>query len=268
MRMCAVAGLVAAVCLTASVQGAADGAGQPPFDEWLRHLRAEAGQRGISETVLAQALDGLTPLPIVVTRDQTQSEFTQTIGHYLRRRLTKPMVRHGREALTRHRALLKRVQGRYGVDPAVLVAIWGLESNFGRFSGVRPTIAALATLAYEPRRASLFREELFQALAILDAGDIELTRMKGSWAGAMGQPQFMPSSYARYAVDFDGDDRRDIWTSPADVFASMANYLASHDWKKGERWGRRVVVPARARAARRCRHDIAGGGLPGRAPAQ
>ena len=136
--------------------------------------------------------------------------------------------------LTRHRTLLHRVEPEYGVHPPILVAVWGLESNFGRFAGVRPTIPALVTLAYDPRRGSMFRNELFNALEILNRGDIELERLKGSWAGALGQPQFMPSSYLLYAQDFDGDGRRDIWTSQADVFASIAYYLQKHGWTAGE----------------------------------
>jgi membrane-bound lytic murein transglycosylase B len=143
----------------------------------------------------------------------------------------------------RHAALLARVSRRYGVSPAVVVAVWGLESNFGRFSGVRPTIATLATLAYDNRRAAMFRAELIDALRILDRGDIGLDRLKGSWAGAMGQPQFMPSSYLKYAQDFDEDGRRDIWASPPDVFASIANFLKQSGWVTGKTWGRAVVLP-------------------------
>ena len=126
---------------------------------------------------------------------------------------------------------------------SILVSVWGLESNFGRFAGVRPTVPVLATLAYDGRRAALFRGELLNALRILDRGDIELERLKGSWAGAMGQPQFLPSSYLKFAQDFDGDGRRDIWTSLPDVLASIANYMASNGWVHGESWGRRVKLP-------------------------
>jgi membrane-bound lytic murein transglycosylase B len=214
------------------------------FEEWLQGVKAEARTRGISEAVVARALDGLEPLPVVVERDRTQAEFVLALDHYLKRRVSAQTVRTGRRAFDRNRALLRRVQSRYGVDAATIVSIWGLESSFGRFSGVRPTVAALATLAYEPRRASLFREELFQALEIVDRGDIELAQLKGSWAGAMGQPQFLPSSFLRYAVDFNGDGRKDIWKSPPDVFGSIANYLKAHGWTDGQRWGRRVTVPA------------------------
>jgi peptidoglycan lytic transglycosylase B len=133
------------------------------------------------------------------------------------------------------------------VPPEILVSVWGLESNFGRFSGVRPTIAALATLAWDPRRSSLFRRELMNALEILNRGDVELADLRGSWAGAMGQVQFMPSSYLKYAEDFDGDGRRDIWSTPADIFASIGNYLKGYGWIDGQRWGLEVDVPADAR---------------------
>jgi membrane-bound lytic murein transglycosylase B len=141
------------------------------------------------------------------------------------------------------------VSKRYGVAPQILVAVWGLESNFGRFAGVRPTIPTLATLAYDPRRSALFRAELFNALEILNRGDIELTRLKGSWAGALGQPQFLPSSYLQYAQDFDDDGRRDIWASMPDVFASIAYYLQQHGWTDGVRWGREVRITPAARDA-------------------
>jgi membrane-bound lytic murein transglycosylase B len=146
--------------------------------------------------------------------------------------------------MARHRRTLDDVSARYGIPVPVLVAVWGLESNFGRVTGTYPTIQALATLAYDPRRSRLFRAELLDALAILDQGHITLDDMTGSWAGAMGQPQFMPSSYLRHAVDFDGDGRADIWKSEPDVFASMANYLDAAGWATGERWGREVRVSA------------------------
>jgi membrane-bound lytic murein transglycosylase B len=135
-----------------------------------------------------------------------------------------------------------RVAAQYGVPTRIIAGIWGIESNFGGFSGVRPTIGALTTLAWDPRRAEFFRAELFDALEILNRGDIEMSRLKGSWAGAMGQPQFMPSSYLEYAQDFDGDGRRDIWNSPADIFASIANYLRGHGWVAGSNWGREVKM--------------------------
>jgi membrane-bound lytic murein transglycosylase B len=158
------------------------------------------------------------------------------------RRLTRSFVRSGTQMTTRHRPLLKEIAAKYGVPARIVIAVWGLESNYGRFSGVRPTIQALATLAWEGRRGAFFRGELMNALEIVDKGYIDLDALRGSWAGAMGQPQFMPSSYLTHAVDFDGDGRADIWTSLPDVFASMANYLKNSGWQAGERWGREVRV--------------------------
>ncbi len=215
----------------------------PPFDVWLVDLRTEAEARGIKPDILDRALAGVAPVRQILERDRTQAEFALDLDAYLKRRLTPATVRMARQMDTRHRALTGRVGSAYGVDPRLLIAIWGLESNFGRFAGVRPTVPTLATLAYDPRRGTMFRNELLSALEILNRGDIELERLRGSWAGALGQPQFMPSSYLRYAQDFDGDGRRDIWTSLPDVFASIAFYLQEHGWKKGERWGREVVVP-------------------------
>src|SRR5438874_3635609 len=169
-----------------------------------------------------------------------------SLEHYIGRRLTPKFVEAGRESVTRHRKLLDEIGDRYGVPPHIIAAVWGLESNYGRFSGVRPTIAALATLAWDPRRSSFFRGELFNALDIVNRGDIDLDRLRGSWAGAMGQVQFMPSSYLKYAEDFDGDGRRDIWSTPADVFASIANYLKGHGWAPGGSWGREVTLSPEA----------------------
>lgn len=219
----------------------------PPFDAWLTELRAEALARGIREEIVDKALDGLEPVERILERDRTQAEFVLDLDQYLARRLTRATIRLAGRMYEKHRALLAAVGRKYAVQPRVVVAIWGLESNFGRFAGVRPTIPTLATLAYDPRRSSLFRSELFSALEILDNGDIELQRLKGSWAGALGQPQFMPSSYLRFAQDFDGDGRKDIWASQADVFASIAYYLQQHGWTEGERWGREVRVPQAVR---------------------
>ena len=217
---------------------------QLTFQEWLVALRAEALHRGISEATLDRALTGLEPLPIVVERDRSQAELVLTLEQYLKRRLTASTIRTARKMAKTHAALLKKVGAAYGVPPGIIVAIWGLESNYGRFSGVRPTIATLATLAYDPRRSAMFREELFDALAILDKGDIDIDSMRGSWAGALGQPQFMPSSFLQFAQDFDGDGRRDIWKSTPDVFASIANYLKAHGWNPTQAVAREVRVPA------------------------
>lgn len=214
----------------------------PPFGEWLVELRAEAEGRGISKDLLDRALNDLQPVEQILDRDRTQAEFTLDLEAYLKRRLTPQMIRLARQMHTKHRTVLKKVEKAYGVPSQIVVSVWGLESNFGRFAGVRPTIPALATLAYDPRRSVMFRQELFTALEIVDRGDIELEKLKGSWAGALGQPQFMPTSYAEYAQDFDGDRRKDIWTSLPDVFASIAYYLQRHGWEPGFRWGREVKV--------------------------
>ena len=206
-------------------------------------MRSEALARGIREEIVDEALAGIDePLPVVIERDRTQAETVLPLETYISRQLTAERIKTGREMLAEHAALLEQIAERYGVPPPVVVGVWGMESNFGRFSGVRPTVAALATLAWDPRRSALFRRELFDALEILNRGDIELAKMQGSWAGAMGQPQFMPSSYLKWAEDFDGDGRRDIWESPADVFASIANYLKGHGWASDEPWGREVRV--------------------------
>jgi len=221
----------------------------PPFSEWLIAFRAEAAERGIRAEVLDQALDGVEPVPQILERDRAQAEFTLNLESYLKRRLTPSVVRTAQKMYSEHRSLLTKVGEKYGVSPRVVIAVWGLESNFGRFAGVRPTIPTLATLAYDQRRGVMFRNELFSALEILNRGDIELDHLRGSWAGALGQPQFMPSSYLQYAEDFDGDGRRDIWTSEADVFASVANYLKQHGWTQGENWGREVKLVGKTRTA-------------------
>jgi membrane-bound lytic murein transglycosylase B len=220
--------------------------GQVPFAAWLDTLRADALSRGISQKTVDDALGNIAVLPVVVDRDRTQAELTLSIDQYLKRRLPKAFVKTARATVARERTLLKAVSARYGVPAPIIASIWGLESNFGRFSGVRPTIPALATLAYEGRRAAMFRDELFAALTILDRGDVTADRLKGSWAGALGQPQFMPSTFLKDAVDFDGDGRRDIWASTPDVLASIANYLKARGWVEGQRWGREVRLRGKA----------------------
>ena len=214
----------------------------PPFDEWLGALRAEAIERGISAALVERAFADVKPVEQVLERDRTQAEFTLDLDAYLKRRLTPYTVRLGRQMHARHRSLLQRIEKTYGVPSEIIISVWGLESSFGRFAGVRPTIPALVTLAYDPRRGPMFRSELFNALEIVNRGDIELEGLRGSWAGALGQPQFMPSSYLEYAQDFDGDGRKDIWRSQADVFASIAYYLQQHGWTAGQRWGREVQL--------------------------
>jgi membrane-bound lytic murein transglycosylase B len=220
-----------------------DTAPRPSFAEFLQGIRDEALSRGIRKDIVDAALSNIEePLPIVIERDRAQAETVLPLERYIAQRLTAKRVRTGREMMARHRSLLTRVADRYGVPARIIVAIWGVESEYGRLTGIRPTIQALATLAWDPRRSTLFRNELFRALEILNRGDIDFAHLRGSWAGAMGQAQFMPSSYLQYAEDFDGDGRKDIWTTLDDVFASIGNYLNGHGWERGETWGREVKL--------------------------
>src|ERR1051325_347937 len=216
---------------------------RPSFSEWLAGVKTDALARGIRPEIVDAALATVEePVPVIIERDRAQAETVLPIEKYIARQLTPKVRAAAREQFARPRELLDQIGARYGVSPRIIVAIWGIESNFGRFSGVRPTISALATLAWDRRRAAFFRGELLDALEILNRGDIDLEHLRGSWAGAMGQVQFMPSSYLQWAEDFDGDGRRDIWSDPADVFASIANYLKGHGWVADQSWGREVKV--------------------------
>ena len=234
----------------------AQDAARPSFSEWLDGIRKEALDRGIRQDVVDEALSNIDePLPVVLERDRAQAEAVFSLEKYIARQLTAKKLANGREKFAEHRELLDQVAERYGVPSRTIAGVWGMETNFGGFSGIRPTVAALATLAWDPRRSTFFRGELFDALEILNHGDIDFASMKGSWAGAMGQPQFMPSSYLKFAQDFDGDGRKDIWSNPGDVFASIANYLKGHGWIEGQAWGREVRIPAAA--ATKIRADVA-----------
>ncbi len=213
------------------------------FAGWLEQVREEALARGVRAETLARAFADVRLLPRVIELDRHQPEFTLTFEQYLQRMAPDSRVREGREKLARNRTLLRRVTREYDVQARFLVALWGIESGFGRHTGGFPVIPALATLAFDGRRSAFFRDELLDALSIVDEGHITPERMSGSWAGAMGQNQFMPSSFVRYAVDFDGDGRRDIWSSRADVLASAANYLARSGWHGDQTWGREVRLP-------------------------
>lgn len=214
-----------------------------PFNKWLAELQEEARGRGFSQALIEDALGGLEPLPRVIQADRTQAELTPGFSRYLSTRLTRAMVQHGRDLSRRYRSLLARVEARFGVPRRFVLAIWGIETRYGRVTGSTPVFRALATLAWEPRRADFFRGQLFDALTMVERGHIEVKAMTGSWAGAMGHPQFLPSSYLKYAVDFDGDGRRDIWRSTPDALASIASYLKGHGWIEGEIWGREVRIP-------------------------
>ena len=214
------------------------------FQAFVAGVRAEARRSGVSAAALDRAFAGVQPNPKVLERDRRQPEFTMTWTRYREMLITDKRIANGRAAYQQNRALLSQVEGRYNVDPGVITGIWGLESSFGAGMGDFHVIEALATLAWDGRRTKFFRGELMAALRIIEQGDITPQRMMGSYAGAMGQPQFMPSSFLAYAVDFDGQGKRDIWTSKADVFGSIANYLARSGWRGGESWGQPVTLSA------------------------
>jgi membrane-bound lytic murein transglycosylase B len=220
-----------------------------PFSVWLDGVRQEALAEGISPETVATALDGLEPIARVIELDRRQIEGRITYKEYRDRLLSEERIERGRALLKEHRELLERVAADYGVQPRFIVALWGIETSYGSWAGSTPVIGALATLAYDGRRAAFFRSELLHALRILDEGHVKVENMMGSWAGAMGQSQFMPSSYVRNAIDYDGDGRRDIWGSLPDVFASIANYLANAGWNDRRTWGREVGLPAGLDAA-------------------
>ena len=216
----------------------------PPanFNAWLSQFRREARTEGISEATLSRALDGVRYRPRVIELDRSQPEFVRPIWQYLDSAVSAQRVTQGREKLAEHRETARRMESRYGVPAEVIVAIWGIESNYGGNFGNFSTLEALATLAYDGRRSDFARGELLAALRIIDAGDIAPDRMIGSWAGAMGHTQFIPSSFEAYAVDGDGDGRRDIWGSIPDVMASTANYLDRAGWQPGQPWGVEVEL--------------------------
>ena len=214
------------------------------FQDFLVGLRAEARKAGIAAATLDRALAGIKPNQAVIDRDRKQPEFTMTWARYRGLLVTDKRIDEGRAAVAQNLGLLRRVQDQYGVAAGVVAGIWGLESSFGKETGNFHVVEALATLAWEGRRAKFFRAELIAALKILDHGDIAPGKMTGSYAGAMGQPQFMPTSYLSYAVDFEGHGKRDIWTSKADVLGSIGNYLAKSGWRAGEVWGQQVTLPA------------------------
>lgn len=216
-----------------------------PFRDWLTGLKAEALAQGIRSETLASALDGIAPNPKVLELDRRQPEFTLSFRQYMDRVVPDARVQQGKQKLRENRALLAEIGRKYGVQPRFIVAFWAVESDFGRLTGGFPVIESLATLAYDGRRSAYFRKELLNALKIIDQGHVEPKRMIGSWAGAMGQFQFMPSSYLAYAVDHDGNGRKDLWNDRADGFASAANYLARAGWRGDQTWGRPVRLPAR-----------------------
>ena len=214
-----------------------------PFSVWLNGVRLEALSRGIKRTVIDNALNNVQPIRLVLKRDRSQSEFKLNLSKYSSRVVTKNNINLGRTKAKLHSRLLKKVSQKFGVQPRFIMAIWGIETRFGLVQANTPLIPAVATLAFDKRRSKYFRNQLFAVLKMLDQSYIEVESLYGSWAGAMGQPQFMPSSYLAYAKDFDGDGRRDIWKSVPDVLASIANYLKKHGWKNNHTWGREILLP-------------------------
>ncbi|MCD4865985.1 MULTISPECIES: lytic murein transglycosylase [Pseudomonas] len=214
------------------------------FEQWRSRFRTLALGRGISAATFDQAFAGVQPDPAVIAADRSQPEFTKPVWEYLESAVSPLRVRNGKSLLIQQAGLLASLEARYGIEPARLVAFWGMESNYGNNMGNKGVIRSLATLAYEGRRPDFAQDQLIAALGILQHGDVTADRMIGSWAGAMGQTQFIPTTYDQYAVDFDGDGRRDIWGSTADALASTANYLKASGWQDGKPWGYEVRVPA------------------------
>ena len=214
------------------------------FHAFLSGIRREAAAQGIRASTIEVALRSAEFLPHVIELDRKQPERQLTFGEYLEKVVSEQRMDSARRELAENRALLDGIWRRFNVEPRFIVALWGIESDFGRVMGNYAVVSALATLGYDGRRSSYFRGELISALRIIDQGNIRADNMTGSWAGAMGQCQFMPSTFLGYAVDYDGDGRRDIWNDRADVLASIANYIARLGWRGGEGWGRAVMLPA------------------------
>ncbi|MCB2107206.1 MAG: lytic murein transglycosylase [Rhodobacteraceae bacterium] len=213
------------------------------FEAWLSGIKNDALGKGIAPSTISRAFAGVVPIERVIELDRRQPEFTQTFGRYFRGVVSADRVRSGRAAFRSNRKLLSALEADYGVPARFLVAFWGLETNYGQFLGYFPVIGALSTLAFDGRRSEFFRSELFDALLILDHGHTTPQNMKGSWAGAIGQTQFMPSTFLKHAVDRTGDGHIDVWGSAADALASGANYLRNLGWNRSYTWGREVLLP-------------------------
>jgi membrane-bound lytic murein transglycosylase B len=236
--------LLAAVLVAAAVPAAFAQEPRQDFRGWLADVERDAVAQGMRSEVVAPALAGVQHIDKVVELDRRQPEFTITFPQYMDRVVTSAKIEKGRRMMAENRAVLAEIERRYQVQAKYVVALWGIETDYGRVTGGYPVVSALATLGYDGRRSAFFRGELINALKILDEGHTSASAMLGSWAGAMGQCQFMPSSFLRYAEDWDGDGRRDIWGTRADVFASAANYLLRSGWNGDQTWGRAVRLPA------------------------
>ncbi len=234
----------APVVVSPPVQASATAAPAIDFSTWRQQFRSKALQAGIQAQLFDRAFAGVTPDPSVVRADGAQPEFTRPVWEYLEGAISPVRVRKGQALLNQHAATLNAIEQRYGVNREVLVAIWGMESSFGQFMGEQSVIRSLATLAYEGRRPQFAEDQLLAALQILQSGDTTPAGLRGSWAGAMGQTQFIPTTYLSHAVDFDGDGRRDIWSSSADALASAAHYLHASGWQMDKPWGFQVALPS------------------------
>lgn len=217
---------------------------KPSFEDYVVELKQEAQQQGFSEDLINTAFDGVFYRKKAVTADRNQPEFKLTLDRYLSTRVPDWKVNQAIGKFNEHQTLLQEIGQEYGVQPRFIVALWGNESNFGKIQGKHPLISALSTLAYDGRREVFFKKQLFAALRILQEGHTTKEQLVGSWAGAMGQSQFMPTSFLIYAVDHDNDGKKDIWGNTADVFASIANYLSKEGWSDSITWGRQVTLPA------------------------
>ena len=243
LRHCAV--IAAFVMVFQLLSAPVVGSQSQSFEDWRAELRTEALSKGITDNVFDTAFSGVQPIERVIELDRRQPEFTMTLKTYLSKVVSGTRVKKARQKLAEHKQVLAEVSEEFGVQPRFIVALWGIETNFGQHTGGFSVVAALATLAYDGRRSAYFRGELLNALKIIQEGHISTADMKGSWAGAMGQSQFMPSSFLNYAFDYDQDGKRDIWGTRKDVFASIANYLSSVGWRDDITWGREVSLPDR-----------------------
>ncbi|WP_289041262.1 lytic murein transglycosylase [uncultured Aliiroseovarius sp.] len=242
-----IAGLVLTGCGAGRTSRPAAGAGMRPapnaaFDRWILGAMSRAKARGISEATVARAFRNVGYLPGVIERDRNQTEFVRSFEDYMAIAASDDRIAKGRDMLRQHARLLSQLEAKYGVEKEVIVAVWGLESRYGERRGDVPVISALSTLAFDGRRGKFFEGQLMAALKILERGDVSADRMTGSWAGAMGHTQFIPTSYLAYAVDHRGDGRRDIWSDdPTDALASTAAYLSRSGWNRGQRWGDEIT---------------------------
>ena len=230
--------IVFAALMTGSTAGmaASCGSGAGGFESWLGQFKREAVSQGVSASVLQSALSAVTYDPAVIRLDRGQHSFRLSFEAFYARRVNNALIRRGRNLIATHRAMFDRIEKRYGVPASIIVAIWGLETSYGALGGNMSIIRSLATLAYDCRRSAFFHNELISALKIVQRGDMTSAQLRGGWAGEIGQTQFLASAYYKFAVDFDGDGRRDLIRSIPDVLASTANFLRSYGWQPGQSW--------------------------------